>query len=947
MQTAQLPCRLCADVANAVTGAENVSAACNSILAALFSTLLTDAVFLQRSGTECIRLAGRVSGRRTRLWAEHLSSLPITSKTGLIQDGEGPPATFLVIGAMDGRQTFLVIDDDLSGSEAVLESCAAPIFLGLQLAHLREQGRDSARLVRQIYRLLLRVGRAHNLDNVTKAVAGGLANLFQADRVSIAKYDEQDERLRIVAARGVSPDLIGRTVDPPDGVMGQVYQHGRALIVDSAAEWPAPAHQRARYRTGAFAVVPLIHDRRGIGVLSLTEKKNRLRFSSVEQLALRGLAPVVAAAMRGAQRDEELTRLQYAATVDSVTGLHNRAYLDARLHEEVRRSQRENRELSVLMIDVDDLKPINDTRGHSAGDAVLKQVAEGIRSAVRVFDVCARYGGDEFVVVMPHSDAASALSCAERIRSRTIGALTLGGLPTVTLSVGVAVANGHDTPNELIGRADRALYEAKASGKNIVRISGSADAGDHDPLDASPAHRAAGADAADSERPPDLPYMLIADSDPARVALYREHANQSRLGFLVVRDGNQAQRVMDQFGPPSVLVVDMNAQNMNGGALVGWFYAKRTETAILAVSASRTLRQYAKTAPGVVGVTVLHPDAPAQLFRRTLAEIGDFRADSPSAGANAPAEDADVRQMLTALTPKVRGIVGPAGIAIYLKAAHGGAMHAGVSWASQVLPARVHSYLPRVAETVCDSGEFAVIGAIGSPRFPAADVTGTKYWLIATPLKRHGHVIGALCAFADGALELAEDALAHFKSIGEAAVVGPSTASLLPAATTQPLDTPQRAEREQGLQWLPALLERQRGEFEVARELARAKRERRQLSVVLFDVSAPAKPSSTSFGAAEAIEAVAETFVRVVRPSDLPIRWSGSELLLVLPGLTRTDARAVAERVRAAMQAGGRQVVAVSGGVAELEQDEHFGNVVKRARERVMLALHEGHNRVS
>jgi diguanylate cyclase (GGDEF)-like protein len=150
---------------------------------------------------------------------------------------------------------------------------------------------------------------------------------------------------------------------------------------------------------------------------------------------------------------------------------------------------------------------------------------------------------------------------------------------------------------------------------------------------------------------------------------------------------------------------------------------------------------------------------------------------------------------------------------------------------------------------------------------------------------------------------------------------------------------------------VPTLLERPRGEFEVARELARARREQRQMSVVLFDVShrlrqqqrreTDAPPSEDD------IAKVVDTFVRAVRQSDLPIRWSGNELLLVLPGLAGVEARAVAERVRAAMEAGGQRRVAVSGGVAQLESDEQFGTVVERARAKVAQALVRGHNRVS
>jgi len=156
---------------------------------------------------------------------------------------------------------------------------------------------------------------------------------------------------------------------------------------------------------------------------------------------------------------------------------------------------------------------------------------------------------------------------------------------------------------------------------------------------------------------------------------------------------------------------------------------------------------------------------------------------------------------------------------------------------------------------------------------------------------------------------------------------------------------------EAALDWPPTLMERQRGEFEVAKELARMRREQRQLSVVLFDVARGWRhrqdQQSTLSREADAIQHVVDTFVHAIRQSDLPIRWSGNELVLVLPGVAGVDARAVAERVRAAMEAGGQRHVSVSGGVAELERDEHLGAVVERARVKIDRLLAGGESRLT
>jgi two-component system cell cycle response regulator len=161
------------------------------------------------------------------------------------------------------------------------------------------------------------------------------------------------------------------------------------------------------------------------------------------------------------------------ALTDSLTGLYNRRYLMAHLEGLMTRAAEGAQGPAVLMIDIDFFKRVNDTHGHPAGDAVLREVASRIARHVRAFDLVARYGGEEFVVVMPETPLPVASMVAERLRSMVAGkAITLGdgaGDLKATISIGIAITReGGDNAAALLQRADKALYQAKAGGRNCV-----------------------------------------------------------------------------------------------------------------------------------------------------------------------------------------------------------------------------------------------------------------------------------------------------------------------------------------------------------------------------------------------------------------------------------------------------------------------------------------------
>ena len=166
-------------------------------------------------------------------------------------------------------------------------------------------------------------------------------------------------------------------------------------------------------------------------------------------------------------------RLSEQANRDPLTGLYNRRYLDSTLERELARCQREGQPLSLMLIDLDHFKLVNDTWGHPAGDEVLRQLADMLASRARLADVACRYGGEEFLLLLPGMPLAVAQERAERWRQDFAGTTVLFGELAIraTLSVGIAGYPGHGTTaQQLIRHADQALYRAKAEGRNRVAV---------------------------------------------------------------------------------------------------------------------------------------------------------------------------------------------------------------------------------------------------------------------------------------------------------------------------------------------------------------------------------------------------------------------------------------------------------------------------------------------
>jgi diguanylate cyclase (GGDEF)-like protein len=335
--------------------------------------------------------------------------------------------------------------------------------------------RACERLVGDLYAFSRRVGQVADLVPLSQFVLTAIAERVGAQQAAIALYDDSLGHLSIVATRGYPTVLVeDLRIAPGSGVIGEVFVSRQPRLVLYAEREMRAAPRRRRYRTGSFMALPLFTAAHGIGVITLSDRADLQPFTHGDLTLARSMAAPAALGLSAAQFAKQNRDLAHAVAIDPLTLLFNRRYFETRIDEEIQRARRYGVDLALLVLDADDFKMFNDRFGHLVGDQVLRGISDTLRRSVRAFDVCTRFGGEEFAILMPGSSAASALQSAERIRDR-IEHYRFDPLPIPpdrhpTVSVGVAVLNGDGSTHDLIARADRALYAAKAAGKNCVRL---------------------------------------------------------------------------------------------------------------------------------------------------------------------------------------------------------------------------------------------------------------------------------------------------------------------------------------------------------------------------------------------------------------------------------------------------------------------------------------------
>jgi diguanylate cyclase (GGDEF)-like protein len=312
------------------------------------------------------------------------------------------------------------------------------------------------------------------VGEVLRLVMQKVSQLLKPSNWSLILQDEQTGELYFEIAVGENAAKLSRLrFRPGEGVAGEVFISGVAKRVDDVAADPSfsPRFDRlSEFRTRSLLAVPLVFRGSVLGVMELVSGEGGGPFSEEDLEASAAIADYAAIAISNAR---VFSTLQELTLTDEHTGLFNARHLDAQLGREVARAGRFIHRLSLVFVDLDDFKRVNDSHGHLAGSALLKEVGEIIRDCVRQVDLAFRYGGDEFATMLIETDVAGALTTAERIcsRIRSHEFLRSRGLCVkLTASVGVATYPDHaDSALELIQAADRAMYRVKAAGRDGVQ----------------------------------------------------------------------------------------------------------------------------------------------------------------------------------------------------------------------------------------------------------------------------------------------------------------------------------------------------------------------------------------------------------------------------------------------------------------------------------------------
>jgi len=306
------------------------------------------------------------------------------------------------------------------------------------------------------------------IHEIPKLIGAKLASLYILDESSDILHLEKNNHPFLIN------NIVSLNQNPPSPMVAAVRSK-ELLVIDDVESHKTPnVHKTQRffsqnYQTKACIIAPLICHGRVVGALNMSDKNNGPAFTKDDIAVVELFRQLIGASIGNISLFE---KTQQQAKTDGLTGMLNHRMFYEMLEVELRRAQRYGGRLSVIMIDIDNLKPINDSYGHRAGDMAIKQIARRISACIRQIDIAARYGGDEFSVILPNTSLDDAAVVAERMVNMTTGTPMLWEQHRIPLSIslGVGQYDGESSAGDVTKATDQALYAAKQAGKGRVHV---------------------------------------------------------------------------------------------------------------------------------------------------------------------------------------------------------------------------------------------------------------------------------------------------------------------------------------------------------------------------------------------------------------------------------------------------------------------------------------------
>ncbi len=318
-----------------------------------------------------------------------------------------------------------------------------------------------------------------SLEQVFRKAAGLVAQLLYPDGVRIYLWNKTRSKLELKAYGGL-PDEFVRQVEEiivGEGYSGIAIKSGKPFGIN-VSEFPKKSRRNLfeKYGIKSVLAIPLIFRDRTLGVLNIASTRNHNYFSDKLDF-LFTLGSHISIAVENERLMEELRRtnelLHHLSIHDELTGLYNRRYFTEELRRELRKSIRYRYPLSLMMLDLDFFKDINDKYGHQVGDLVLRQFSACVAKRLRKIDILGRYGGEEFTIILPHTTLSAAMKLGQDLL-RAVRQCTFGHPKRpfhMTTSIGITTLDENiENEDQFMKLADNSLYLAKREGRNCIRM---------------------------------------------------------------------------------------------------------------------------------------------------------------------------------------------------------------------------------------------------------------------------------------------------------------------------------------------------------------------------------------------------------------------------------------------------------------------------------------------